>query len=105
QDRYRQQGRYRSQVRQASRPCSLLLVPFALFVLPYFSSISYSFSFLYSVLSLIPRSKAASFLLLLCFLSALTMSSFSLSIMFRLSSTISCSWISLFIGMGEGFMV
>ncbi len=36
-----------------------------------YSTISYSFSFLYNVLSLIPRSRAASFLLPLCFFNVL----------------------------------
>src|SRR5688572_5378774 len=62
----------------------------------FYSSISYSFSFLYRVLSLMPRSSAASFLLLLCFFNAFTINSFSLSMMLRLSSTSSCSCISLF---------
>src|SRR6266540_2081942 len=53
----------------------------------FYSLISYSFSFLYNVLSLIPRSEAASFLFPLCFFSAFTISSFSLSMILSDSST------------------
>ena len=56
-----------------------------------YSSISYSFSFRYNVLSLIPKSNAASFRLPLCFFNAFMINSFSLSIIFRLSSTSSWS--------------
>ena len=56
----------------------------------YHSSMSYSFNFLYNVLSLMPRSDDASFLLPLCFFSALIISSFSLSMILSDSSIFSC---------------